>query len=128
MVVDSSALVAVLVGAEDADRFLDALAAEEDKYMSALNHLEAAIVMASRKGDPGSKALAALVANARIEILPFDASQSEIAFDAWRRYGKGRHPAALNLGDCAAYALAITLGQKLLFKGEDFVKTDVACY
>jgi len=128
MVVDSSALVAVLFGEEDADRLLDALAAEEDKYMSSLNYLEASIMTASRKGDPGSKALAALIANARIEVLPFDASQSEIALDAWRRYGKGRHPAALNLGDCAAYALAITLGQKLLFKGEDFPQTDVACY
>jgi len=128
MVIDSSALIAVLVGEDGADGFLDALAAQEEKYVSALNHFEAAIVMASRKGEAGSKALAALVAHAQIEILPFDASQSEIALDAWRRYGKGRHPAALNLGDCAAYALAQTLGQKLLFKGEDFAKTDVACY
>jgi ribonuclease VapC len=128
MVIDSSALIAVLVGEEGAESFLDALAAGEKKYMSALNHFEAGIVMASRKGEAGSKALAALVANAQIEILPFDASQSEIALDAWRRYCKGRHPAALNLGDCAAYALAITLGQKFLFKGEDFPKTDVACF
>jgi ribonuclease VapC len=128
MVIDSSALIAVLVGEEGAEAFLDALAAPEGKYMSALNHLESAIVMASRKGEAGSKALAALVAHAQIEILPFDAGQSEIALDAWRRYGKGRHPAALNLGDCAAYALALTLGQKLLFKGGDLVKTDVACY
>lgn len=128
MVIDSSALIAVLVGEEGAGDYLDALSSAEGKYMSALNHFESAIVIASRKGEAGSKALAALVAHARIELLPFDASQSEIALDAWRRYGKGRHPAALNLGDCAAYALAMTLGQKLLFKGEGFAKTDVACY
>jgi ribonuclease VapC len=63
---------------------------------------------------------------AGIEVIAFDSGQAEIALDAWRRYGRGRHPAFLNLGDCAAYALAKTLNDELLFKGGDFAKTDLA--
>lgn len=82
--------------------------------------------MEARKGEPGAEAFSALMASAEIEVLPFDASQAEVALQAWRRYGKGRHPAGLNIGDCAAYALAQTLDQHILFKGDDFGKTDLA--
>ena len=94
--------------------------------MSAVGHLESAIVVEARKGTVGAKAYANFIAQADIEVVAFDASQAEVALDAWRRYGKGRHPAALNLGDCATYALAAVAGESLLFKGEDFSKTDIA--
>ncbi len=126
MVVDSSAISAILFRESDSEHFIQALASSDRKFMSAVNRLEACIVLESRKGSAGASALAALMANAEIEVLPFDASQAEVALAAWRRYGKGRHPAGLNLGDCAAYALAITLDQRLLFKGDDFARTDVA--
>lgn len=126
MVVDSSALSAVLFGEDDAERCLDALAAPERKFMSAVTRLEAGIVIEARKGDIGARALAQLLAETGIDVIPFDAGQAEIALDAWRRYGKGRHPAGLNMGDCASYALSKLLGQALLFKSEDFPLTDVA--
>ena len=128
MVVDSSALLAVLFGEEDSASYIEALAAGERKYISSLNLFEAAVVVEARKGENGAKAFTALTANAELEVLPFDASQAEIALAAWRRFGRGRHPAGLNLGDCAAYALAITLNERLLFKGTGFTRTDVAIY
>lgn len=126
MVVDASSLLAILFGEEDRDRHISALCRPERKFMSAVNWLEAAIVVEARKGEAGSRYLNALMADASIEILPFDASQSAVAFEAWRQYGRPRSAAALNLGDCAAYALARSLNQSLLFKGNDFTKTDVA--
>jgi len=128
MVVDSSALLAVLFGEEDSASFIEALATGERKYISSLNFFEAAVVVEARKGENGAKAFSSLTANAELEVLPFDAGQAEIALAAWRRFGKGRHPAGLNLGDCAGYALAVTLNELLLFKGEDFSQTDVAVY
>jgi ribonuclease VapC len=126
MVIDSSAVSALLFREADAERFGTALSGGDRKFMSAFNRLEAAIVVEARKGEPGAKALAELLAVSEVEMVPFDAGQAEIALDTWRRYGKGRHPAGLNMGDCAAYALAATLNQALLFKGTDFAKTDVA--
>jgi ribonuclease VapC len=126
MVVDSSAVMALLFGEDGSDRYVSAVASPGRKYMSAVNRLEAGIVVEARKGEPGAKALAELLAVSEIAIVPFDSGQAEIALDAWRRYGKGRHPAGLNLGDCAAYALAATLNRPLLFKGGDFAKTDLA--
>ena len=126
MVVDSSAILCVLLGEADAPRFLSAFASSERKLMSAVGLLESAIVIEARKAEAGAKAYANFLAQAGIEAVAFDASQAEVALDAWRRYGKGRHPAALNLGDCAAYALAAVSNEALLFKGGDFSKTDVA--
>jgi ribonuclease VapC len=94
--------------------------------MSAVSRLETAIVVEARKGETGAKSLAELLAVSEIEVVPFDSGQAEIALDAWRRYGKGRHQAGLNLGDCASYALAAVLNRPLLFKGDDFTKTDIA--
>ncbi|MGB4571977.1 MAG: type II toxin-antitoxin system VapC family toxin, partial [Rectinemataceae bacterium] len=98
MVVDSSAIVAVLFGEPEADRYIDALASPERKYMSAVNKLETAIVAEARKGEIGEKALSRLLAAAEVEVIAFDSGQAEIALDVWRRYGKGRHPAGLNMG------------------------------
>jgi ribonuclease VapC len=126
MVIDSSALLAILFGEPEADAFIEALAAPDRKFMSAMNKLEAMIVVEARKGASGASSLIKLLAAADIEIIPFDSGQSEIAMSAWRQYGRGRHPAGLNLGDCAAYALASTLNEPLLFKGGDFSKTDIA--
>jgi ribonuclease VapC len=126
MVIDSSAILAALFGEPEAPRLLRILASPEPKLMSAVGHLEAAIVVEARKGAVGAKAYASLLAEAGIEVIAFDSSQAEVALDAWRRYGKGRHPAALNMGDCAAYALSAIANEALLFKGDDFAKTDVA--
>jgi len=126
MVIDSSALLAVLFGETEAGDFIEALAVPGRKFLSSVNKLEAMIVVEARKGEAGSAALAKLLATVEVETIPFDSGQAEIAMAVWRRFGKGRHAAGLNLGDCAAYALASTLNDALLYKGEDFSKTDVA--
>jgi ribonuclease VapC len=125
MVVDTSAISAILFGEAEGPSFLQALAGPERKFMSAFTRLEASIAMEARKGDAGTQALSELMATCGIDTVPFDIGQAELALDAWRRYGKGRHPAGLNLGDCTAYALARFTGEPLLYKGEDFPKTDV---
>jgi len=94
--------------------------------MSSVNFLEIGMVVEARKGDAGAKALRKVLFESEIEIVPFDSGQAEIALDAWWRYGKGRHKAGLNFGDCAAYALAKTSNEPLLYKGSDFPETDVA--
>lgn len=127
MVVDSSALAAVLFGESDASRYIQALSLPVNKYMSAVSRLGISIVVESRKGPQGTRLLAQLLSTAGIEEIAFDSSLAEVAFDAWRRWGKTRHAAGLNLGDCASYALAKVLNQPLLFKGEDFSRTDIAC-
>jgi ribonuclease VapC len=126
MVVDSSALISILLGEPEADAFAEALARPERRFMSAFNWLEASMVIEARKGLPGARLFNELASGCGIEVMPFDAGQAEVALDAWRRFGKGRHEAGLNMGDCAAYALARTMNQGLLFKGDDFLLTDVA--
>jgi ribonuclease VapC len=126
MVIDSSAVAAVLFGEEEAGTMLGALSRSGRKLMSAVTKLEASIVVEARKGGPGARALSRLMAEAEIEVVAFDSGQAEIALDAWRRYGRGRHPANLNLGDCAAYGLAALANDSLLYIGGDFAKTDVA--
>ncbi len=125
MVVDSSAVASVLLEEEDGDSFIRALSSPGRKFMSAVNRLEASVVLEARKGTAGAKGFARFMAACDIEVIPFDAGQAEIALDAWRRYGRGRHKASLNIGDCAAYALAKTLNEELLFKGGDFIHTDI---
>lgn len=93
--------------------------------LSAANLLEAAMVIESRKGETGGRDLDLLLYRGRIEIVALDQDQAEIARSAWRRFGKGRHPAALNYGDCFAYALARSRQAPLLFAGTDFTRTDI---
>lgn len=128
MTVDTSAVASVLFGEPDAEKFMLALASSERKFMSSFTYLESAMVVEARKGPAGSRALAELLAASGVEQIAFDSSFAEVALDAWRRYGKGRHPAGLNIGDCASYALARVSNQPLLFKGGDFPLTDVPIY
>ena len=125
MILDTSALLAVLFDEPDADYFERAIASATTCRMSAANHLEAAMVVESRMGDEGGRQLDNFAATAEIELVPVTPEQAQAARLAWRRYGKGNHPAALNFGDCFAYALAETAREPLLFKGEDFALTDI---
>lgn len=125
MVIDRSALVAVLLGEPDAARMAQAIEAGSPRLVSAATLLEASIVIESRKGDAGGRELDLLLYRAGIEVVPVDQNQAEAARSAWRRFGKGRHPAALNYGDCFAYALASLRRLPLLFCGNDFARTDI---
>ena len=123
MVIDTSAIMAILKAEPEAQRLADAIDEADTRLMSAASLVEAGIVAESRR--EGGKKLDEFLLRARIEIVPFDADQAAIAREAFRRFGKGRHRAGLNLGDCFAYALAQHAGDPLLFKGEDFAATDV---
>ena len=124
MVVDTSALVAILLQEEDAQAYADAIAAAATAALSAASYVELAIVSLSR-GARGRAELEAMLADAVIDIVPVTLDQARIAAGAYERYGKGRHAAALNFGDCFAYALAKSRGEPLLFKGTDFGLTNV---
>jgi len=125
MVIDSSAPVAILLREPDAERYARAVRAADSRLVSAVCVLETSIVLRSRKGVEGFGYLDGLFARARLAVLPFDAAQAVVARECFERFGKGRHPATLNICDCAAYALAVTSGEPLLFKGADFARTDV---
>ena len=125
MIVDTSALLAILFGEPDAGRYEEALASAVHPRMSAVALLEAAMVIESRGGAKAGQELDALLEKAAIELVPVTAEQADAARDAWRRFGKGNHPAGLNFGDCFAYALAKATGEPLLFKGGDFARTDI---
>lgn len=126
MVIDTSALVAILSLEPEAARLAQAIEADPTRLISAATLLEAGIVMEARLGAAGGKELDLLVAKAGVVIEPLTADQASIAREAWRRFGKGRHAAALNFGDCCSYALARATGEPLLFKGTDFTNTDIA--
>lgn len=125
MIIDSSAICAILFGEPDTKRYEDAIAKADVRRISAGTLLEAAIVVESRAGPLGGDQLDALIERAGIEVVPVSAEQATIARRAWRRFGKGRHAARLNLGDCLAYALAETTREPLLYKGDDFARTDI---
>lgn len=126
IVLDSSALIAILRREPEADAFLRVIASAGSCVLSSVNMIETSMVLAGRTGAAASWAgLDALIARAGIEVVAQDAAQAGTARTAFLRYGKGRHPAALNLGDCAAYALAKERDRPLLYKGEDFSKTDL---
>ncbi len=127
MIVDSSAIFAVLRRESDALRFAAALASKQDLKMSAATYVECGIV-ADRDRDPiMSRVLDQVIRDAEIKIIPVDETQARVAREAYRDFGKGSgHKAALNYGDCFSYALAKTTGEPLLYKGQDFAQTDVA--
>ncbi|MDY6793645.1 MAG: type II toxin-antitoxin system VapC family toxin [Thermodesulfobacteriota bacterium] len=125
MVIDTSALIAILFGEPEAPLFARAIADGSQKLISAFNVLETGIVVEARKGEPGGRELDLLMHRAQIENVAMNADQAEIARAAWRKFGKGNHPAGLNIGDCCAYALTKYSGEALLFKGNDFSQTDV---
>jgi ribonuclease VapC len=125
MVIDTSAIVAVLLNEATAARIAQLIEASSPRLLSAANLLETSIVIESRKGETGGRELDLLLYRARIDIVPLDQDQAEIARIAWRRFGKGRHPAALNYDDCFAYALAKSRRLPLLYIGDDFSQTDI---
>ena len=126
MVIDTSGLLAILQDEPERRSFNEAIEAAASCVMSVANYVEVSIVVESRHGAEGLRELDRFVDRAGIELVGVDVGQGKIARDAFSRFGKGRHPAALNFGDCFAYALARMLAQPLLFKGDDFSKTDLA--
>ncbi|GAB6042598.1 type II toxin-antitoxin system VapC family toxin [Endothiovibrio diazotrophicus] len=125
MVIDTSALIAILLHEPEGALLARAIAAAPRRLLSALSLLEAGIVIETKKGEEGARQLDLLIHRAGIEVIAMNGEQAGLARIAWRRYGKGRHPARLNLGDCCAYALSRHSGEPLLFKGDDFPHTDV---
>jgi ribonuclease VapC len=126
MVLDTSALLALLLDESEAEDFRAAVEEDTTRLVSAATLLETALVIEARKGEPGGQALDTLVQKADVVVVPVDAEHVAEARRAYRRFGKGRHPAGLNYGDLFAYALARASGEPLLFKGDDFAKTDIA--
>jgi ribonuclease VapC len=126
VVLDSSALFALLVGEPEADRMAVAVENDPVRLVSAATLVEVATVVEARLGDPGARELDALIQDLSATTVPVTSDHAAYARRGFREYGKGRHRAALNFGDVFAYALAAASGEALLFKGDDFVHTDVA--
>ena len=125
MVIDTSVVIAILFNEPDATAFEVALEADPNRLMSAASVLETAIALSARYGDSGERELDLFLHKAKVQTVAVTEEQAEIGRFAYRTYGKGRHPAALNFGDCFSYALSKTSGEPLLFKGADFAQTDV---
>lgn len=125
MVIDTSALVAVLLGEPERDLFIALLAGAEDPLVSAATLVESSIVMQTKVGDEGVNDLDALLTAAAVRVVAVDAEQAHLARQAFARFGKGRNRANLTFGDCFSYALARAAGRRLLFKGTDLGHTDV---
>ena len=125
MVLDTSALLALLLDEPEAEDFRAAVEEDTTRLVSAATLLETALVIEARKGEPGGRELDTLIHKAEVVVVPVDAEHVFEARRAYRRFGKGRHAAGLNFGDVFAYALAPTAGEALLFKGDDFAKTDI---
>jgi ribonuclease VapC len=125
MVIDTSALVAIFLGEPERKLLLDLFLQAETRMISAATVLEAGIVLEARRGESAGPEFDLLLVRANLQIVAVDSEQTEIARSAWRKYGKGRHPAGLNFGDCFAYALAKFAGEPLLAKGTDFAATDI---
>jgi ribonuclease VapC len=126
MVIDTSALVAIFLGEAERQHFLDGIIAAETRLVSAAAVLETGMILEARRGEAAGREFDLFVVRANFQIVPVDAEQADLARSAWRRYGKGRHQAALNSGDCFSYALAKATGEPLLAKGTDFGLTDIA--
>lgn len=128
MIIDTSALIAILRDEPERRSFNRAIEAAERRAMSVVSFVETSMIVESRFGPDGIRDLDLFVAKAGIELVPVDIDQAHVARTAFREYGKRRHPASLNFGDCFAYALAKTLNEPLLFKGTDFALTDIVSW
>jgi ribonuclease VapC len=128
MIIDTSALAAIFFAEPERRLFLTAITAAETRLLSAASVVETGIVLEGRQGEAAGREFDLFVVRANLQIVPVDAEQAELARSAWRKFGKGRHPAALNYGDCFSYALAKSTGDPLLAKGTDFALTDIAIY
>lgn len=126
MIVDTSALLSVILGEPDAEHFLSLMGGAVELGVSAATLVEAGIVAEAKGGREAADDLEALLSELECTVVPLDHEQTAAALEAWRRFGKGRHPAALNFGDCLSYAAAKVAGRSLLFKGNDFTQTDVS--
>jgi ribonuclease VapC len=126
IVVDTSALFASLTGEPERERILATIASTPNCLMSAASYVECCIVLTARFGEQGAHHLRLFLHEAGIDLVDVDRDQAELAVDAWMRFGRGRHPAALNYGDCFAYALAASRGAPLLYVGDDFTATGLA--
>lgn len=125
MVLDTSVLIALLGNEEEAPALEEALEKDPIRLLSAGSLVETMIVVEGRWGEPGSRELDLLLHKVSIEVVSFDRDQAQVARGAFRRFGKGRHPASLNFGDCFSYALSKISGEPLLFVGQDFSQTDL---
>ena len=125
MVIDTSAIIAILLGEPDSKILAQTIASDSKRLMSAFSVLESGIVIEARKGKAGGHEPDILLLRTTIKVISMDVAQTQLAREAWRTYGKGNHPAALNIGDCCSYALAKHSGEPLLFKGNDFSLTDI---
>jgi ribonuclease VapC len=123
--VDTSALVAILKKEAEAELFARTIATSDECVISAVSYLESCLVMIGRGPIEAGSDVDALLSRVGARVVPLDHELATDARMAFVRFGKGRHPAALNLGDCASYALARKLGVPLLYKGDDFSKTDI---
>jgi ribonuclease VapC len=125
MVIDSSAVIAIFLGEPERQQFLDSILQAGKRLMSAANALETGIVLEAKRGESAGREFDLFVVRTNLEVVSVDIEQVEIARSAWRKFGKGRHRAALNFGDCFTYALAKWSGETVLAKGDDFVLTDL---
>jgi ribonuclease VapC len=125
MVIDTSAVAAIFFAEPERQKFLAAITTAGSRLISAASLLEAGIVLESRQGEAAGREFDLFVVRANLQIVSVDAEQADLARSAWRKYGRGRHPAGLNFGDCFAYALAKSTGEPLLAKGTGFSSTDV---
>jgi ribonuclease VapC len=125
MVIDSSALIAILLDEPERVQFSNAIERDTSRLIAAPTLLETAMVLSARKGDDALRELDYAILKMRIEVIPFGYDEQRVAQKAFLLYGKGRHAAGLNYGDCMSYASAAVRGEPLLFKGEDFPLTDI---
>jgi ribonuclease VapC len=125
MVIDTSAIVAVFFGEPDAQMYRERIADDPVRLLSAATFVEAAMVIEGRFGEAGGAELDLWLHKAEVEIVAVTPEHADQARRAWRSYGNGRHPAALNYGDCFSYALAKLSDEPLLFKGNNFSRTDI---
>ena len=125
MVLDASAVIAILLQEPEAQALSDKIESDPIRYISAVNWLETQLVLNGRYGPSGGAKADTFFRELGVEIVPLDAIHVHTALEAWQQYGKGRHPAGLNLGDCCAYATAVLKNQPLLYKGDDFKRTAI---
>jgi ribonuclease VapC len=128
MVIDTSALLAIFLAEPERKPFLDSILQAETRMISAANVLETGIVLEARRGESAGREFDLFLVRTSLQVVAVDGEQAEIARSAWRKYGKRRHPAGLNFGDCFAYALAKFSNEALLAKGNDFGLTDIKTF
>ena len=128
MVLDTSAILAILQNEPERRKFNEAIEAAETRSLSTASFVECSMILESRYGADGVRDLDLFIAKAQVSLVSVDEEQADLARRAFRKYGKGRQPAGLNFGDCFSYALARALDKPLLFKGNDFSQTDIACH